>query len=157
MKNLTCTVLALLIALGFTFAQAQGSTAEKAIAFNPENYPYFYVMDIKQSKTDASSAVLVSGCFGDFKPNEDEAEADLTVLGFDEEDPVELRLADTCEILLPADFCDNILANLPCNDILQWFTVRNKDETMPLTFYAVLTLDEANQVTKLEYQYFPWG
>lgn len=157
MKNLNCTVLALLIALGCTFALAQGSTGEKALAVNPEDYPYFYVMGIKQPETDAPSAVLVSGCFGDFKTNEDEAEADLTVLGFDEENPVELRLADTCEILLPADFSDNIMINLPCNDILQWFAAQNKDETMPLTFYAVLTLDETNQVTKLEYRYFPWG
>jgi hypothetical protein len=157
MNKLVCMALTLLLALSCTLTRTQGSGAAKSGTVNPENYPYFYVMDIRQVETDTSSAIMLSGCFGDFKATEDKAEPDLDVLGFDEEHPVELRLKDTCEVLLPEDFGDNIMVNLPCKDILQWYTAKNEGETDPLTFYAVLTLDESNQVTKLEYQYFPWG
>ncbi len=157
MKKLVCLALVLLFSLGCTLALAQGSETENAFAVNPENYPFFYVMGISKAETEVSNAIVVSGCFGDFQLKDNDGEADLDIFGFDEENPVELMLADTCEVLMPADFGDNIVTNLPCEDILQWFATQNVEEDMPFTFYAVVTLDESNQVTKLEYQYFPWG
>lgn len=157
MKKLVCLTLAILFAFGCTFALAQGSDTEKAAAINPENYPYFYVMGISQPETEASSFIVVNGCFGDFQLKDDDGEVDLDVLGFNEETLVEIKLADTCEVLMPEDFDDNIVVNLPCEDILQWFAAQNEGKEEPFTFFAVLTLDDSNQVTKLEYQYFPWG
>ena len=157
MKKLVCLVFSLLFAFGCTFALAEGNAAETVSAMNPESYPYFYVMGISKAETQTSPVIVVNGCFGDFLLNEDDGEADLDVFGFDEENPVELKLSDDCVVLMPMDFDDNIVVNLPCEDILQWFAAQNEGKEEPFTFYAVLTLDEANQVTKLEYQYFPWG
>ena len=157
MKKLFGLVLSLLLALGCTVAPAQGGDAGKALALNPENYPYFYVMGISQAQADASSAIVVNGCFGDFQLSDADGEADLDVSGFDEENPVELSLAEDCVVLMPVDLNENVITNLPCQDILQWFAEQSGGEAEPFTFYAVITLDETNQVTQLAYQYFPWG
>jgi len=157
MRKFVSLVLSLLFALGITAALAEGSAAQAVSAMNPENYPYFYVMGISTVETQTSPVIVVKGCFGDFLLNEDDGEADLDVFGFDEENPVELKLSDDCAVLMPMDFDENIVLNLPCQDILQWFAAQNEGKEEPYTFYAVLTLDQTNQVTKLEYQYFPWG
>ncbi len=157
MKKLVCLALSLLLALGCTATLAEGNAAEAVGAINPENYPYFYVLGISQTDADASSAIVVKGCFGDFLLTDDDGEADLDLFGFDEENPVELLLADDCVVLMPMDFDENIALNLPCQDILQWFAGQNEGGEEPFSFYAVLTLDDKDQVTQLAYQHFPWG
>lgn len=156
MRKPVCLVLALLLVLGCSVAWAQGTGTVTENALNPENYPWFLVLSIRQ--TDDSSPIVVTGCFGDYVTAEDaEVTEDMQALGFDRENPLELLLADSCEILLPADFSDNIMDNLPCEDILQWYADRSEEVGEPITFNAEVTLDETNQVIKLEYVYFPWG
>ena len=113
MKKLVCLVLVIMLALVQSIALAQISSTENAVPINSENYPYFYVMGISQPQAEASSSILLKGCFGDFQSNDSDGEADLNVFGFDEENPIELKLADDCLIFTPMDFDENIATNHP--------------------------------------------
>ena len=155
MKRFVCIMITLGFILGCSAASAEQSATEASSVINPENYPYFYVTKITQ--TEESSPVVISGCFGDFQNTGDDSGANLQTFGFDESSPVTLPLATDCEILLPKDLLDNITENIPCDDILRWFQAQSEALELPFTFYAVLTLNESDQVTKLAYQYFTWG
>ncbi|MDD4080769.1 MAG: hypothetical protein PHP02_05085 [Eubacteriales bacterium] len=137
-------------------ALAQHGRAVMVVPVNPEDYPYFLVMDVAQAEAGSLPVIVITGCFGDFRMEGADGESNPGFLGFDEENPVQLELAETYEALLPEDFSNNIMANFPQEDILGWWA-RQTEEYAPLTFFAVVTLNELNQITGLEYQYFPWG
>ena len=138
-------------------AAAEQSTVEPN-ALNPEGYPYFMVLEIAEApQSEGLLPVTVTGCFGDYLYGEDDL--DLESRGFDREHPCTVQLAADCEILMPVDFCDNIMDIFVCDDLLGWYLSQDDfvDDDEPLSFHATLQFNGEEIVTKMEYVYFPWG
>ncbi|MBQ3079493.1 MAG: hypothetical protein IJC48_05770 [Clostridia bacterium] len=121
-----------------------------SVFFNPLNYPLFLVDNVYTP--DSSGIVCIEGSFGDYAFPADEE--NLVFVGFDEENPVTVSLAEDCKIKLFADF-DNLNNLVEVEDLLAWYEDACELLGFSFSFHAVPEMNENGQITSLEYFYIP--
>ena len=156
MKKLLVILIAALTLFGAAHAERPQSTRP------PEEYNMILVTDIF-TNTDAEAdekgdfpetepQLTLQGTFGTIDMSH--GEWDMEFIGFNLKDVYSFSLAVDCVLLMPADLT-NPAENARCKDLQKWYDEACEKLFDHFYFYAYYTLNDKDELTRLEYVYLP--
>ena len=133
---------------------AQPEQEDMRLVYNPEGYEVLYVTDVF---TGEEGLQAVQGTFG--KVDMEEGEDDIGFIGFDPEKTVTLTLAEGAVIEMPEDVLSP-MENSPLSsfeELEAWFDgfLGEVGDWGIDGFHAIFEMNEAGELTSLEYLYMP--